>query len=107
MFVLLLSLCGQVTFEVTNRCPQFTVVNKTQKQSDAIEVTLWTIPNCGPCATTKANIGAGDKEFSVTVKHETGPTYSHKAYPVLTAPGRAPLVGAQSKVAVRKWLGLK
>ncbi len=72
-----------------------------------ISVTLWTYPGCGPCATTKANLGKGDADFVVTEKVEAGPTYTHRAYPVLTAPGRAPLVGLQTKAAVRKWLGLK
>ncbi len=72
-----------------------------------IEVTLWTYPGCGPCATLKATLGTGDADFKVTEKVESKPPYTHAAYPVLTAPGRVPLVGVQSKAAVRKWLGLK
>lgn len=78
---------------------------KPSAEATKIQVKLWTFPGCGPCVNLEAKLRAMP-EVSITKIVETGP-YSHAVYPVLTASGKAPLVGDEGVPAIRAWLGLK
>lgn len=66
-----------------------------------VQVTLWTIPNCGPCDAQKRVMdGMPGVKLRVVVDY----TAKFQAYPVLTADGREPLRGLHTRQQVEAWL---
>ena len=65
------------------------------------QVTLWTIPNCGPCDAQKRVMdGIPGVKLRVIVDY----TAKFPGYPVLTMDGREPLRGLHTRQQVEAWI---